>query len=1200
MSDWEEARPCKGGEGALQRGQGQLERQFEGGGGGGALDGCRWCRTRYDGKRWGASEEPRELEGNARHGGGGAGRTGSPSRRRTRRRVAGGTGARRRWQDPGQRRSRSSRKTRLPTPAKATGIPTPTARARAGSAAGHYPPAQDDEFISRAFADAIKSNDPAQHRSSRASEISLPSLSPSTSGRPSSAASSSSAVSSAASKPKATLSQVTIRPQSRQSDISARSASRTGRAFEVGDFVRIASQGFEGTLRYIGRIEGKPGVWAGVELLAGFAGKGKNDGSVDGSLRSVYHGIKAFACDGWRQSPTPFGCFLPQRKSHTVNLRQNNSLYFHSSCHGSQDTVDSSSAQATITPGSRASRYAGMTAKQLRAKGAEYESQRPAGTGSPTRPTGLTSPVSASYMSSPTRGTSSPYATPRATMRGPSAAVRGGLATPSKSRYPTITPRARIPSSVAMPPPTSPASARHDYSISLDEPLLNVGALTSSSDLELNGKLLQEKIAGLMSGKTVPTSRPSSAASTTSSNMAELQGHIDKLQARLDSLQDDNARLQQAATQAESEVSSRMDKLLDEQKQSASRITDLEVSLRIAERALSERDGTIESLQRSVQQSMLDIEKTKGDGEARARDLQSQLDDKDALIAQLKQLIEAKEGLQSENDAVLRAKDAEISVLQARVQKAYVELEEERRELGGQVDELRKAGQETIALYEERLSAADAQRYELEDLVASLQEQLRTQVRPPSPTTLAQHAASAAEIDNEALREQVQHLQKKISTMEDMIEDTHFRAEQEEAAMNERLEQLRETEDGLRRELEESRSEIQRVMQSEEAARQRLQESDEALKENLAALENARAEIEFYRSEIEVQGFTVGSPNSFSSEKLAEFIQKTPSDRTRLLDEIAQLQQQLKDVRMRSDETVREASGLEEESTAQKQAEDLAALQSETAMLQHKYEEKEAQLVIERKVVQDLRQQLEERNAELDTTRKKLNRDFAVNGIESTKPVVPSSPSKHDLAAARDEITGLKHIVQELQKENSIALQHNKMLESENRLLLSETEQLREDLRALEENVEQSILREEEALSSGDETFVSGDLATLQKTLKEMKVKFEIYREVRDLSLSSLDELEREVERLREKLSRSQKKSSRADEDPSRTKKSSSGLVPASSPAAGSAPAGEGDAPAPRLSLSSVPGINREELYCEDCEGRGHTAANCPHSLDVF
>lgn len=55
-----------------------------------------------------------------------------------------------------------------------------------------------------------------------------------------------------------------------------------GRPFETGDNVRIESLGFEGTLRYFGEIDGKTGQWAGVELSGGFAGKGKNDGSVNG------------------------------------------------------------------------------------------------------------------------------------------------------------------------------------------------------------------------------------------------------------------------------------------------------------------------------------------------------------------------------------------------------------------------------------------------------------------------------------------------------------------------------------------------------------------------------------------------------------------------------------------------------------------------------------------------------------------------------------------------------------------------------------------------------------------------------------------------------------------------------------------------------------------------------------------------------
>jgi dynactin complex subunit len=50
----------------------------------------------------------------------------------------------------------------------------------------------------------------------------------------------------------------------------------------IGDKVRIQSMGMEGTLRYIGETEFKAGLWAGVELEGGFAGQGKNDGSVNG------------------------------------------------------------------------------------------------------------------------------------------------------------------------------------------------------------------------------------------------------------------------------------------------------------------------------------------------------------------------------------------------------------------------------------------------------------------------------------------------------------------------------------------------------------------------------------------------------------------------------------------------------------------------------------------------------------------------------------------------------------------------------------------------------------------------------------------------------------------------------------------------------------------------------------------------------
>ncbi|KAF7321414.1 hypothetical protein MKEN_00661900 [Mycena kentingensis (nom. inval.)] len=114
-------------------------------------------------------------------------------------------------------------------------IPTPS-RSRSASSAGGPVPVPDVAEMSRAFTEALKSNDPAQHRTSIS------------------------------------------RPASRQSDVF-RAAPRP---FQLGDNVRIESLGFEGALRYLGDIDGKPGLWAGVELSGGFAGKGKNDGSVAG------------------------------------------------------------------------------------------------------------------------------------------------------------------------------------------------------------------------------------------------------------------------------------------------------------------------------------------------------------------------------------------------------------------------------------------------------------------------------------------------------------------------------------------------------------------------------------------------------------------------------------------------------------------------------------------------------------------------------------------------------------------------------------------------------------------------------------------------------------------------------------------------------------------------------------------------------
>lgn len=53
---------------------------------------------------------------------------------------------------------------------------------------------------------------------------------------------------------------------------------------EVGDEITLDVGGvqMEGVMRFLGPVEGKDGVWGGVELDLEWQGRGKNDGTVKG------------------------------------------------------------------------------------------------------------------------------------------------------------------------------------------------------------------------------------------------------------------------------------------------------------------------------------------------------------------------------------------------------------------------------------------------------------------------------------------------------------------------------------------------------------------------------------------------------------------------------------------------------------------------------------------------------------------------------------------------------------------------------------------------------------------------------------------------------------------------------------------------------------------------------------------------------
>jgi len=526
-------------------------------------------------------------------------------------------------------------------------------------------------------------------------------------------------------------------------------------------------------------------------------------------------------------------------------------------------------------------------------------------------------------------------------------------------------------------------------------------------------------------------------------------------------------------------------------------------------------------------------------------------------------------------------KEADIANLQTKLANLTTEAEEERKELNAQIDELRVAGQETIALYEERLNDVQDERYNLERRLSSLVEKAAAEPQSEAPVRLSE---TAIEIDNETLREQVIHLQKKIAMMEDIIEDHQVNAEKEEAAMHERIKRLKEKEDVMKKELADGKKEVERVLKAEAQAQHRVDEIGEALRESTQALENARAEIECLRSEMSnLDGLLEGEGDL--SHRLTEFTARRDQQREQSDKEIEQLKGQLRSVR---------------EQLANVAIRDLQDLQSEISNLT-------AQL-------NQARFEVEDRDRDLRELKKRLRDVPVLNGVLDT------SSSKADVSSAgKEEVTGLKHIVQELQKENSMAMNKIKLLESENGVLRSEIEQLRQEVEVLEENLDSSIQNEESGLSLPDDTSLlqkrakeqAVEVEQLKKKLSDLEIKHA--RAIHDLSkenseLEALieakiykeDDYEQEIERLKDKLHREKRRAKASAETSARPISLAS---TSSETTLGEAVCEICERPGHDIfncDLLKDETPSSKVPVCEDCENPGHTANDCPYAQDVF
>ncbi|KAF9481560.1 hypothetical protein BDN70DRAFT_876224 [Pholiota conissans] len=1135
------------------------------------------------------------------------------------------------------------RQSGIPAPGRASGLPTP-GRSRSSSNVYQTNPAPPDD-ISRAFADAIKANDPSQHRIAPPSLTPSSSLSPlvisnslssgrrSVAGRPSSSASTSSVK--VPERAKTPISaRLPSRPPSRQSEVMTKAP----KFFEVGDNVRIESLGFEGTLRYIGEIDGKAGLWAGVELSGGFSGKGKNDGTVGGKQYFFCPDkCGVFVATTKLSAPTVGPGAVPRPSSVAssrggrttpANGRTTPSSFFSStsrtpSASYSNGRATPSAGRSTpssnmgtirprtfktptskpagasltekITAGSRASKYMTMTAQQLSSR------DRDVGADSPTRKggssIGLGSPSISRTLSSPTRSSGSPFSTPK-----PANGRTSMTASPSlpslMSRTSMSTPRARIPSGIAMPPPPSPKTFH------------------SISPLPTDSKGTPGQKSA--NGSTFSSSRPSSSASHRSTGTDE-PSILDQLQSRLEAAEYENERLRTASdleTEAKSSAQKELERLRQEQQSELEKYSALETKYAELERRLHTQDTRVETLEEENEKLTAQVEEALTQVEQSAAVHQQDSETRVLEVQALQTKVDEVEGLNKQKNEVNEANSLHIKQLEADLEKAYTDMEEERKELVAQIDELRVAGQETIALYEERLSVADDQRYDLQHRISVLETKLSSMTAEEHTRETASPAASSAtQIDNETLRDQVQHLQRKSAKLEEQLEDARAALERDASSYQDKIARIRLEDEQRKRDFSLKSRELEQSLKTEANARNRIEEIEEALRESTVALETTRGEVEVLRAELTNLDVLIDDATEDDiSSKLANFTKKVSAEKVRYQKEINSLEQAIKDLRAENE--------LASKNSVSASSANSATLQETLDSVNGENDELREQVLHLQERLSDLKQTLDAKTAELEAARKKTNRDAAVtsSAVELTR-----SSSKSDSSAAREEVAGLKHIVQALQKENNTLSQQVKLMESENQLLSTEAEQLRQEVHILEDNLDNSLRETGDSLPSPaksvpkateQNTRLEGEMDQLRKRLNEMEIKHA--RVVHDLNkeISGLealveskiyreDELEQEVEKLKEKLSRRDKKSSKNGvdgPDSSRHRLSSASSL---STASSENPRGQEvceicERPGHDIFNCSLLKDEAVPVICEDCESPGHVAADCPHSQEVF
>lgn len=624
--------------------------------------------------------------------------------------------------------------------------------------------------------------------------------------------------------------------------------------------------------------------------------------------------------------------------------------------------------------------------------------------------------------------------------------------------------------------------------------------------------------------------------------------------------------------------------------------------------------------QQQLSKNADDHERYQNEAESRQKNLQLKLESSEQLVAEMKNRIEQESAQQQHGETKealetqLKLKDAEIDNLKASLKRLEEEAQTARDDLTRQIDELKDAGRETISLYEQRIDEIEAERIEVLDNMQLLQDKAQEAIRAAearveelqaaqasSQNRNAPEAGSAAAIDNEALREQVTHLQDKLGKYEDQLAEAALALEKEKEYAQKRRDKSHEVENSLKNELKRFKGELDRAQRASKEQLAVLEETRHALQESQQALERERAELEGLRADAENfnalksghDGTSASASQRLQSEKL-ELETELVRQKQRADDELKAKEEELRRLRLRFDEVTGTARGSDD-------ADPDASLRS-PADSKHT----------------DAHRLSAMSNGSVSSNLKSSHR-VSSNGAYASSDV--------SAVSSANQMSGLSYLVRQLSDENNEMKTKHKLLESDlkaraqeaetkSRALELTVESLRKQLEAHEgvsgatdtcELAEK--LADSEAQLQSSRSIVADLKSTLEATKMERRETTDsLQKEVSQLEalvearIFREEELVAEVERLSRKLDeRSPSRSFSEVKSNSKVadKQDRSSVASVASIGAGQLKQEAAARFSPEKAKTNAEADEEEELdFCGLCSQRGHSLENCDKLLD--